>query len=94
LRGRIRAQWCHQGQARSKNTGKTVESVVQNGGKWRFFDDLERHFAVRRADSAPLQHARLKDLTFRALGCLERRLARRINRGAPFFAGRGTKLHM
>ena len=53
-----------------------------------------RHFAAFQAGCARLQHARLPDLTFMECGCLARRLARQIDSGAPFFAGRGMKRHM
>jgi hypothetical protein len=29
-----------------KNTDKTVEKELEIGGKWRFFDGLERHFVA------------------------------------------------
>ena len=74
-----------------KNTEKIVEKVVENGGKWRFFEGPKRHFAVLRADYARLQRARLPDFTFTESGWLARHLARHTGSGAPFYALRGNE---
>ena len=68
--------------------------MAENGALWRFFEGQKRHFAVLLAGRARLQHVGLPPLMFTEPGCLARRLGRQIGSEAPFFAVRGTKLHV
>ncbi len=58
---------------------------MQNGVDWRFFEGLERHFAVPGADGARSQPANLTDFTSVASGCIERAAAPETGGRAPFF---------
>src|SRR5271169_1821584 len=73
-----------------KNPENTVKNVMDNGGKWRFFEGQSAIFAVPGADGARSQPASLPDLTSVESGCIEPPSAPGIGRGAPFSTAVGT----
>ena len=73
-----------------KNPEKTVKKVMENGGKWRFFEGQSAIFAVPGADGPRSQPGSLPDLTSVESGCIEPGPAPGIGSGAPFFTAVGT----
>ncbi len=75
---------------REKKTEKTVKNVMENGGKWRFFEGQSAIFAVPGADGPRSQRGSLPELTSVESGSVEPPPAPGIGSGAPFFTAMGT----
>jgi hypothetical protein len=67
---------------------------MENGAEWRFFEGLERHFAVAEAAGARSQPASLQDLTSVASGWIEPAAEPGKCNGAPVFTDVGTDRHV
>jgi len=94
FRYRIRANLPREVRARRKTRRKITEKVVKNGGKWRFFEDPKRHFAVLGADGARSQTAVLLDHTSVEPSSIEPPPTPPISDRAPFFTAWGTGRHV
>jgi hypothetical protein len=72
-----------------KNTDKTLRIELGIGGKWRFFEGLERHFFAATSGAMSLLPLSQPDVTPRDRGRGAEPATRQIRGRAPFFQGSG-----